>query len=907
MAKFLEKLAGELVKNKDYHLKTIVLPNKRSGVFLKKALIDLEQKPVIAPRIISISDFLSYLSPYQPVEELPLLLYFYRVYQKIYTKEAQNFDDFIKWAPSILQDFNEIDTFLVNAKEVFTYINEVKKIEDWQLQPENPKLISDYLKFYASLYDLYQSLQQDLHEKNLAYQGMIYRYVAEHIQTLSSRFKSQEIIFAGFNALSRSEEEIIRYLLLENKASIYWDADEFYLKKGHEAGKFIRKHLKNFKNFKWVENHFNSPKHIEIIEVTGHSTQSQAVARILEENNSDLLETAVVLNDENLLLPLINSLPAHIDAVNISLGLPLEQVPVSRLFEQIIQMHLDYEQYGRFNIDTIIALINQTYLEQILPDKEIEQNQILLQKLSRYKTKLISQKIWQKHLQENESFLQKFFVNKLQVKELLDLFAGLTDYLSNQKLNEIDQLALLRFEKIFLYLKNFVRESGEIKSMRSLYMLYKRLMRHERLSFEGEPLQGLQIMGILETRLLDFKNVILTSMNEGIIPKGKNERSIIPFELKKHFGLPMHYEHNAVIAYHFYRLLQRAEKITLLYNSSPDGLGISEQSRFITQLENELNPEIHRIEKKQLDLQTNVLNQEPEIIHKDTWILERLKDLAQSGFSPTSLATYIRNPVIFYKKKVLQLNEESALSDSIPANTMGSIIHEVLEKLYKKHEGKALKNDDFKEMLEQYEDLCLKTFIKHTFSEDTPVDPSLIEGKNLIVFEIIKKNIKDIIRQDQKLVLQNNRLEIVELEKRLKAQLPVAEHDIYIKGVVDRIDRLNGQLRIIDYKTGKVDVKNLKIPNPEEISEDPKKEKLFQLLTYAWLYYKSGRLLTTDLPLQTGIISTRQIKQGFLPAQVNQEKLIDTTVIKDFEKQLIDLTAKILHPEIPFVETDSPY
>ncbi len=918
MPKFLELIAGELLKTGDLHQKTVVLPNKRSAVFLKKTLVEQAQKPVLSPQILSIENFLSSWSPYQPADWLVLLFEFYKTYKDIYKDKAQSFDEFVHWAPTVLQDFNEIDSFGINAKEVFTYINEVKKIEDWQLKPGSPKMITDYLKFYSSLYELYQNLQTRLIQKNLAYQGMISRYVAEHIENLSQQVATNQIVFAGFNALNATEEKIIKYLVDNKKAQIFWDTDKYYADKDKpkhyfEAGYFVRRHQKNFKDFKWVFDNFTKPKKIDIIGVTGATTQAQVIANIINEKvETDWQDTAIVLNEDDLLLPIINSLPDHIKNVNITLGLPLKHLQITQFFEKLVQLYNDKEQFERFNIDTIVNIINLHPLEQILSAEESKANQDLLKKMAQFKTKLITQDLWLKTIQDSNSIINKLLITDFSIEKLLDLFLQWIDFLAAKSLNDMDRLGLVKLEALFENLRDFVINTGEIKNMRTFSFLFNRLLNQERLAFEGEPLEGLQIMGILETRLLDYKNVIITSMNEGVIPKGKKERSIIPFELKKHFGLPMHTQHNAVIAYHFYRLLQRAENITLIYNAAGDGFGAGEQSRFITQLENELDSNLHQIKHQVLGLSTTIQTAELETVPKTDFAINRLKSIAQNGFSPSALTTYIRNPLQYYKRYILQLTESQEAADSLPANIIGNIIHNVMEALYKKYIGKTLQKDDFKTFLKAYEKLTLKYFIEESFGKEAPVDKQLITGKNLIIYEIVKKNIHDLIKLDQSLVLQGYRLEIIGLEQKLEAPLTRNNGEkVLISGKVDRIDRLNGRLRIIDYKTGKVELKNIRTPkNTEDLSgllNDDTTEKLFQLLTYAWLFYKNGRLLTTDLPFTTGILSTRHIKQGLLNAQVFETQDINASILKEFETQLITLIDELFNPEIPFVEKESRY
>jgi len=919
MTKFLQHIANELLKSDNLHRKIVVLPNIRSGIFLKKALVETAGKPVLSPKIIAIESFLADLSPFQAGDWLETLFEFYQTYLEVFGNKAQSFDEFIRWAPTVLQDFNEIDAFSVNAKEVFTYINEVKKIEDWQLKPDSPEMITDYLKFYASLYDLYKNLKKRLQDKHLAYQGMISRYIAENIDKIAGQFENNQLVFAGFNALTRTEETIIKHLVTEQKAKVYWDTDKYYLKPHFEAGKTINKHRRNFEAFNWVFDYYNTHKEIDIIGVTGATTQAQAVAKILNENfsnldnfESHLQETAVVLNEDDLLLPIINALPEQIKAVNITLGLPLKHIQITHIFELLVQLYEEKEQYGRFNIDTIFSLINLPQVEFILSDTEIKANTELKRQLEQFKTKLITQELWFKVLDNSQSFVKQFIIPDFDLHKLLQVLKKTLDYFVDKKLNEMDRLALVKFEKIFNTLSDFISKTNVITNMRTFGFLFRRLLQQERLAFEGEPLEGLQIMGMLETRLLDYKHVILTSMNEGVIPKGRNDRSIIPFELKKHFGLPVHHQHNSVIAYHFYRLLQRADKISLIYNVSGDGFGTGEQSRFITQLENELNLDIHKINKRIIGLSSTTDLQEKETVQKTTYTIERLQEFAQKGFSPSALATYIRNPLLYYKKYVLGIEESQKTEEALPANIIGNIIHEVIESLYAGFKGKRLKVKDFEVFFKQYEHLTLQNFIAKSFGKEAPVDAKIITGKNLIIFEIVKKNIKDLLRLDYQLVKAGHQLEIVGLEQELNAALKIDENlMVNICGKVDRIDRLNGKLRIIDYKTGAVEQKNISLKTSREdlsgLLENEKLEKLFQLLTYAWLYYKKGKLLTTDLPFTAGILSTRKIKQGLFQAQINGQTDIDAVILKSYEAQLINLIKELFNSQVPFVETDSPY
>ena len=913
---FLQKIAKEIVKFPDFTNKIIVLPNKRAGVFLKKALVDLLNKPIIAPQIISIDEFVEQYSPFQRADWLPLIFELFKAYKKVYADKAQSFDEFIKWGPYILQDFNEIDTFGIDANEVFTYINEVKKIEDWQLRPDSPKLITDYLKFYASLLDLYKAFQQNLQAQNFAYQGMIYNYVADHIEEIAKQFDKNSLMFVGFNSFNQSEERIVKHLIFEAVATTFWDVDKYYLKPQFEAGLFLRRYRKDFSPFNWTFDYFSTPKHIEIIGVPGLTAQAQVVAKMVDERllnsveniDENLLNTAIVLNEDSALLPMINALPDALQAVNITLGMPVGQLPVTQTFEQLIKLYYEYEQFNRYNVDTIAGLVHQPYLEQLFSKEEFDKNEAFLGIIAKFKTKMLSKKLLDELLEGRKGFIKKIFIDNFSIDRFLNLFFEIIAQFSQKNISEIDQLALVKLESIFETLQAFIKQTGEIKDIRTLQTLFKKLLMQERLAFEGEPLQGLQIMGILETRLLDFDHLIITSMNEGIIPKGKSSHSIIPFELKKHFGMPMHREQNSVIAYHFYRLLQRASKITLLYNTDDSGMGAAEQSRFITQLENELDTNIHTIVKKQLKLSTDIVNFEPESIAKTPEIIQKLTDIGKRGFSPSALTTYIKNPLKYYQRYILNLQEPDQIEEMIPANVFGTIIHDTMEEIYKNYEGKILSNDNFKQIMQSYEAISTKHFMSNVFGDEVKKSIA-VEGYNLIAFEIIKKNVKDLLLIDQKLVKTGKRLQIVSVENKLTAAIKLQDRTLNISGKVDRIDKLDGVLRIIDYKTGMVEDANISIGGSRRkheelgmIIEEPKKEKLFQLLTYAWLYVNTQKIYTDTYPFEVGILSTRNVKNGLMKAKIDKNTEITQEIIQEYEQYLVQLLTELFDADVDFVE-----
>jgi hypothetical protein len=460
---------------------------------------------------------------------------------------------------------------------------------------------------------------------------------------------------------------------------------------------------------------------------------------------------------------------------------------------------------------------------------------------------------------------------------------------------------LYRFFTVFQQLETLNATYNHITDLKSLTLFYTQILRTEKLSFQGEPLQGLQLMGMLETRALDFETVIITSVNEGILPGGKNDFSFIPYDVKKYFGLPTYQEKDAIFSYHFQRLLHRAKNIYLIYNTESDGYGSGEKSRFLTQLEIN-NPDITKtvISPKVQHTIFPILQ-----IEKTPEIMEKLQAVFTKGISPSALASYIYDPVKFYEQRILEIYEEDEVEETIAVNTMGSVIHEVLEDLYKPFIEKYLSKENIAEMQKNTHDLLVKYFEKY-------YEKGNIEtGKNKLIFEVCKNHIKRFLNQELQLLNQNKQLKIIALEKGLSAEINIEgiNFSIKLKGIVDRIDELDGITRIIDYKTGKVVANDLKITDFSVLGSDYKYTKPLQVMLYSFLFSEENGG-NFSKPVEAGIISFKNLNSGFLKMNFSEkrganESLISQENMDPFLTELKRIIAEILNPEIPFIQNQN--
>ena len=914
MTTFIDDVVKELLQQPtDISRITIVLPSKRAGTFFIESLSKHLEKVSFAPEIISIEEFIETVSGFKTLSNTELLFEFYEVYlNHTPSSQVESFETFSKWAQIIVQDFNEIDRYLVPPESIFDYLNAIKKIENqhWSLDSDQTEYIKNYLAFWDRLKLYYHHLQERLISVSKGYQGMVYRQAVLKLEDYLTSTKDLQFVFAGFNALNTSEETLIKKLLEQKRAQIYWDIDDHFLEDPvHDAGLFIRSHKghwSHFENngFKKFKNYYQQEKVVRAIGTPKNIGQVKYVGQLLETmvaENVPLDNTAVVLSDEALLIPLLNSLPKNLDAVNITMGLPLQHVSLTASFAQLFKLHINYR--SKLYYKDLIGILNDPYFKKLFNTKSpeaiikwIKQNNLVyltLHQLSSYASA------------ESESLALLFSNLENNPEDLIDHFQKIILKLklafeSATQTNYLELEYLFRFNAIFNELKAMNQKFGHIKSIATLDSLYKELLQSETLDFKGEPLQGLQIMGMLETRLLDFERVIITSVNEGILPAGKSNNSFIPFDVKVENKLPTFKEKDAVYTYHFYRLLQRAKQVDIIYNTEPDVLGGAEKSRFITQMEVE---GIHHTESiiaaPEVPTSTKVMTS----VQKSEATIQILKEVALKGFSPSSLTAYIRNPMDFYQTRILGIKDMEEVEESVAANTLGTVLHNTLEDFYKPLQGQVLTSEMIEKMTGEIDGAVSGHFQKEFKEGD------LTKGKNLIIFEIAKRYIHNFLQSELRAIASGNHIKIIAIEVEVPVGLSIdgLDFDINLTGKVDRVDELNGVMRVVDYKSGAVEPAQVKISDWSLILSDYKKySKSFQVLMYTYLMHKASMI---ELPVEAGIISFRRLAHGILKfedttANNASKHLIDEQTLLKFEGVLKELIMEIFNPELPFEEKE---
>ncbi len=909
MISFIDSVTNKLLNKyeSDFDNLVIVLPSQRSGLFLKKSLIAaLENKTSVLPQIISIEDFISELSGLQSCDNETLLLHFYEAYLRVNPKDQKkDFESFLSWGQTLLQDFNEIDRYLVDHKQFFNYLYYIKDQNHWFLQENKTNLIENYIQFWQQLAGYYDEFTSILVKEKKGYQGLQYRMASENSTKLSVTTQNY-YLFVGFNALNEAEQHIFRILKKEDKADFIWDVDSCFVNdKTHDASYFLKKHIRIWKDKDLLNqsfhNSFEQPKELNITGVPKNIGQVKYVGQLLAPLSAkELTNTAVVLADENLLLPLLNSLPPNVENVNITMGQPLSQLPLTNFVAQYFLLQLSEKDNGFYykNVNTLF----QHHAMQVLFTEKVTVkiiNYITVNNYVYVKPESLLKIIPDKLKKLFHLIFNSWESNLLLLNNLETILEKLKDCFDFNK----DQAQVFYSEKllgVIIHLKDLVTSHLHINTLKTLVQFYNLKLNTETVDFRGEPFAGLQIMGVLESRCLDFENVIITSVNEGTLPSGQKGNSFIPYDLKIEVNLPTFKEKDAIYAYHFYRLLQRCKTAHLIYNTQVDELNSGEKSRFLQQLELRPHPNHTTISNI---VTTDTANNFTSIktIDKDETVFSKLKLLAKNGFSPSALATYLRDPLLYYDRYILGVQESKQIEEEIAANTLGTIIHEVLCNFYSQLENKIVTEEDIKKMIGQLDVEVAKEFQKNYSGAQ------ITNGVNLLSFEAAKQFLKKFLNSELNLVKSGQELVIVSIEKKYKTKIniPTLNFPIYIKGTVDRVDRLNGQIRIVDYKTGYVDPAKLKIRDWDKLHTEENYSKALQILMYAHIYCKENNITET---VQAGIIAFKKLNQGFLPfGQAEGRKLnteINTEVFDSFLTQLQLIITEICDLNKPFISNE---
>ena len=891
--KFLSKIISELLsETSDLSQTVVVLPGKRPVVFLKQILKEQKYEGFL-PEFFTVDELIKKISGKQHIQGISLWLFGYDVYKKIYPEET--LENFLKWFPTLLKDWDDMLKFSEEDKAVLEYMLDDERIKNWgETLGDGDKARKRNLNFWKKINVFLPKLKENLQTKGWATDGMIHEMVREKISDFAEETETK-FVFCGFNALTPLEEKLIRELLQKGKAECFFQADEYYIKDlKQEAGKFLRKHMhwKEFnenRKFQWIENSFCQEKNIKVYEVAGNVAQTKILPEILQEiPKENYSKTAVVLLDENLLLPSLDAV-SFVDNLNITMGFPIKNLGFSGAVKKLfyLQKQLWKNDKSYYYLDVFSVL-------EEFPDNE-EDRKIIDQftaKIEDENIVYISKKMMQEHLGEL-SYFQLF--EKRTAAELLE---DLSNFCYQLKFREIDDILyenVSLFETTFKILKNHMKDYDFEISIDALEVLMNQLVNSENLDFQGEPLEGLQFMGLLETRLLDFENIILLSVNEGKLPLGNTQNTYLPFDVRRNFGLNTFLENDSIYAYHFYRLLQNAKNIYLLYNALGSGVNTGEKSRFITQMEME-SP--HKMEHIVIENTSEPILQEPIIIEKTEKVLEKLNEW-KDRISASHLISYLYNPIDFYLNNILKAKETEEIEEELSQRNYGNLVHYALEELYGELQGKILKErdiEDLKPKINEAIDSAISE-LKH--------QPELYErGMNYIHKSMAAKVVEHILDYDLGLIKAGNSLEIISLEERINAEFSLDENGEKINfiGYIDRIDRLNGVVRVIDFKTAKA--KNLSVKPKEEKLEDfmssADSKQALQLSIYAYMVLHNEKFSVNQL--QCGIWSFAEIGKGVQTLKLYDNENIDNENVSICMNSIKNIILEILNPEIPFKE-----
>ena len=952
MKPFLVHLSEQLFEKygHDFHNVTIVFPNRRAGLFFRKHLSKYLLKPVWAPQILNIDEFVKGLSNIKSADHLTLLFLLFDAYKKV-SPVKDSFDQFYYWGEMLLRDFNEIDKYLINADDLFRDLKDQKDLEShfeyltkeqievikqfWSSFDAKPsKHQDDFLQVWHILAKVYTTFKESLMENEVGYDGMIFREVAEQAQKTNIIGPERQIVFAGFNALTKAEEIIIGSILKNAGASMYWDLDQYYFNNpNQEAGIYFRKYAKN-KNFAATfpaivpADFLSVPKKIEMVGVPLAVGQAKLLGQmLLKQTNLDAGEapekTAIVLPDEQMLFPVLHSLPPEFTDINITMGYPLRDTPLYGFIEHLLnlQQNIKENKAGKiaFYYKYVLSLLNHPYVNRYNPQKASELIAIIK------RNNKIAVEITE--LSDN-AFYKKIFQKLNSANEIFDYLLDILMVINRRLEEESKEGSAVVMEKEYVFhfytqlkrLKEIILQQEIDLTIQTFLKLFRQIIFSLKLPFSGEPLNGLQIMGVLETRNLDFDNVYLLSMNEGQFPLSSSQSSFIPFNLRKGYGLPTYEQQDAIYAYNFYRLIQRAKKVFLFYNTESGIQTGGEMSRFLYQLRYEAPVEI---EEHILSNPIKVPFPVPIVIQKDNKVLDGLSIyLADASgnsiksLTPSAFNTYLDCSLKFYFRYVVRMYESDTIDEEIDAAVFGNLLHHAMENFYNliltKNGHKIIEKEDLDNAV-FIEQAVLESFATHFDWQN--IEDHQFDGRNLIVKEIVLKMVKEIVRND----MTYTPFEILGLEDDkagYKSNVPIntesGEKRVIIKGIIDRVDLKDKVVRVIDYKTGKDNKIFESIPGLFDRNNPKRNKAAMQTLIYSLLYAESESF--SDHVITPGLYNARELfgKNFSINLMIKEEGSRIAEPVRDakpflpaLKSEMSKLLEEIYNPSMPFEQTNN--
>tara|TARA_A100001011_G_C14318933_1_gene849445 strand:- start:137 stop:2875 length:2739 start_codon:yes stop_codon:yes gene_type:complete len=886
-----------------------VLPNRRAQLFLQKELTGALEGPLILPQSFSINDFVVAISMLKPATDLEQQQALYQSYCKLINKSEKpnSFETFLGWSTPLLKDLNTIDQYLVDRKDFFSYMSSLNEIRAWGQSQD--KMIQDYTAFWKRLPAIYKQFLQRLEESGQTTPGMCYRMSTELLESFIQHNSKTQFVFCGFNALSPSEIFIVRELLSQERAQVFWDIDKQMLNDDlHQAGSFIRKYISSWPEYKQqpfdqAHKFFHAPKEIEVTEVQQQVGQAKEIGSLLAkmDTKQDWSKTAVVLADESLLMPLLYALPPSIEKLNITMGLPLDQHPIAIFINALLKMALRQTAKGFYYSD-LESVLSLPETRAIFTSSASSLDTVLEQAKKDHRSYVDTAFI--KSIVPKAAYAMAdtiFMMNRTPdqwVEDMLELLPFFYDVQQSQPIKQAYSLAVEKLLVLLCQIKELVAALNQAFSFSLLRNLYCQLSSAQKLNFVGTPLEGLQILGVLETRAIDFESVFMSGVNEGVLPGQNEQGSWIPYEVKKSFGLPTQDEQDAIFTYHFYRLMYRASNVKLFYNGTTDGIQIGEPSRFIAQWSFD-RPEAHNWKNHTQNVPFVAPPNSHKSIPKTAAVIEKLIELAKSGFSPSGLNVFLKDGYAFYKRYLLGLREEDELETFFSHKTYGMLVHKALEALYTPKIGKKLTQADSKEMIDRV-DAVVDEMVKHDY-------PQNISGKNVLALAAIKRNIQNLIVQEQADIRMGNEIEIIALEQKLSITQVVPGIDVPVKfkGTIDRVDKYKGDIRVLDYKTGRT--QDLGIMEWTDLVYDPELSQARQLLLYTMLWNKHN---PEHPATRAGIIGLKDYKKGvhYVGEKVSPRgkvsQILELSQMQKSETVFNQLVQALFDPNEPFSEPE---
>ena len=943
MESFLKLVAADLYKHTEGNLAhtAVVFPNKRAGLFFNEYLAQESDSPIWSPAYVSISELFRSLSPWEVGDPVKLVCELYKIFRRE-TQSTETLDDFYFWGEMLISDFDDADKNKVDTDKLFSNLQDLRNIMDDYtfIDDEQEEAIRQFFQNFSierrtalkerfiSLWDvlgnIYKGFRESLASQNIAYEGMMYRHVIEHLDV--DKLPYEKYVFVGFNVLNKVEHTLFTQLKDVGKAVFYWDYDEFYMKENrqavtHEAGEFIRRNLRDFPSPLSGElfKNLSKPKEVHYIASSTENAQARYLPQWIRNNlTTPEKETAVVLCNEALLQPVLHSLPAEVKHVNITMGFPLSQTPVYSFLIALLELHTHGFNFksGRYTFQSVVTLLKHPYTRQLTGQAELLEKE--LTRNNRFYP-------LPGELGKDE-FLTRLFTPLsgnlnlcIRLSETLQQVAGI--YQANTSgtedtdaFNQLYRESLFKAYTTINRFRTLIEEDELTVQSETFRRLLVKVLSATNIPFHGEPAIGMQVMGVLETRNLDFRHLVLLSVNEGQLPKSGGDSSFIPYNLRKAFGMTTIEHKIAVYAYYFYRLLQRAERITLMYNTSSDGLNRGEWSRFMLQF---LIEWPHPITRQFLEAGQSPQGTSPITVEKTPDVMRRMQSLfdvranPKAKFSPSALNYYLDCPLKFYYRYVAGLSAPDEVSAEIDSATFGSIFHYAAEHIYKDltTHGKVINKEALETLLrnevklQDYVDTAFKKLFFNVPQNEKPE----YNGIQLINSAVIARYLKQLLQNDLRYAPFTFIASEMEVDEPIDIQTPKGVIKSRIGGIIDRMDSKDGTLRIVDYKTGgDADtppyVESLFIPDKK------RSNYVFQTFLYAAIMCRKQPTMKIAPAL---LYIHRAATETYSPVIQMGESRKPKEAVEDFSKyekeyreRLQGLLEEIFNPEKSFTQTE---